>query len=58
MSEHDEMDPEELALEDLELEDLDEDVALLVADEPDAEFRVRSEEHEVVELDDEALHDL
>ena len=58
MSEHDEMDPEELALEDLELEDLDDDEALLVADGPEAEFRLRSEEHEVVELDDEALGDL
>jgi len=58
MSEHDEMDPEELALEDLELEDLDEDAALLVADGPEAEFRLRSEEHEVVELDDDALSGL
>lgn len=58
MSEHDEMDPEELALEDLELEDLDEDETLLVAGGPEAEFRLRSEEHEVVELDDDVLGDL
>ena len=58
MSEHDEMDPEELTLEDLELDDLDEDVALLVADGPEAGSRPRDEEHEVVELDDEALGDL
>ena len=58
MSEHDEMDPEELALEDLELDDLDDDAALLVADGPETEFRLRAEEHEVVELDDDALGDL
>ena len=58
MSEHDEMDPEELALEDLELDDLDDDAALLIADGPEAEFRLRGEEHEVVELDDDALGDL
>ena len=58
MSEYDEMDPEELALEDLELEDLDDDEALLVADGPDPEFQLRSEEHEIVDIDDEAVGDL
>lgn len=53
MAENFETDPEELALEDLELDDLEEDEELIVADEPEGEFLLRTEEHELVPIDDE-----
>ena len=53
MSEHFETDPEELALEDLELEDLQADEDVLAPEGPEAEFLLRTEEHEVVPIDDE-----
>lgn len=52
MSEHDEMDPEELALEELELEDLDDDEGALAPEGPEAEFLLRAEEHEIVPVDE------
>jgi hypothetical protein len=54
MSEHDEMDPEELALEELELEDLDDDEGVLAPEGPEADFILRAEENELVPVDDEA----
>jgi hypothetical protein len=53
MSEDFETDPEELALEDLELDDLEDDDELLVPDGPEGEFLLRTEEHELVPIDDE-----
>ena len=59
MSEHDETDVEDLALEELELEDLVAEEEGLAPDGPEAEYLLRSEEHERVPLDeDDALGEL
>lgn len=59
MSEHyDEADPEELALEDLELEELAAEEEGLAPEGPEADYLLRSEEHEFVPVDDEDAADL
>ncbi len=58
MSADEELDDDDLALEDLELDDLDDDAALVLGEEPDAEFSLRAEEHEIVPIDEDAAGEL